>query len=66
MKHGGVQRQSFLTKVIGKFGAEKKKEWAVTFGYNAEGGMDNEQFKEYLRTNITLLYPEVEDKVSNG
>ena len=35
----------------------------MTFGYNAKGGMDNEQFKEYFRTNIAPLYPDAEDKV---
>ncbi len=52
---------TFLPNVIGKFGAEEEKEWAVTFGYNAKGGMDNEQFKEYFRTNNAPLYPDVED-----
>jgi hypothetical protein len=54
---------TFLPNIIGKFGTEEKREWAVTFGYNAKGGMDNEQFKEYFRTNIAPLYPDAEDKV---
>ena len=54
---------TFLPNVIGKFGAEEEKEWAVTFGYNAKGGMDNEHFKEYFRTNIAPLYPDAEDKL---
>ena len=45
------------------FGPEEKKEWTVTFGYKAKVGRDNEQFKEYFRTNIASLYPDVEDKV---
>eukprot|EP00804_Cyclotella_cryptica_P006359 CCRYP_010185-RA/>CCRYP_010185-RA protein AED:0.27 eAED:0.27 QI:0/0/0/1/0/0/3/0/273 len=55
---------TFLPNIIGKFGTEEKREWAVTFGYNAKGGMDNEHFKEYIRTNIAPLYPDAEDKVS--
>eukprot|EP00804_Cyclotella_cryptica_P007399 CCRYP_002608-RA/>CCRYP_002608-RA protein AED:0.30 eAED:0.30 QI:0/0/0/1/0/0/2/0/222 len=54
---------TFLPNIIGKFGTEEKRKWAVTFGYNAKGGMDNEQFKEYFRTNIAPLYPDAEDKV---
>jgi hypothetical protein len=54
---------TFLPNVIGKFGAKDKKECAVTFGYNAKGGMDNEQFNEYFRTNIAPLYLDAEDKV---
>jgi hypothetical protein len=34
----------------------------VTFGFNAKGGMDNEQFKEYFKTNIAPLYPDADDK----
>ena len=34
----------------------------MTFGFNAKGGMDNEQFKEYFKTNIAPLYPDAEDE----
>ena len=34
----------------------------MTFGFNAKGGMDNEQFKEYFKTNIAPLYPDADDK----
>ena len=54
---------TFLPNVIGKFGAKEKKEWAVTFGYNAKGGMDNEQLNKYCRTNIAPLYLDAEYKV---
>ena len=47
---------SFLPNIKGTFGLEEAKEWPVTFGFNAKGGMDNEQFKEYFRTNIAPLY----------
>jgi hypothetical protein len=53
---------TFLPIIIGKFGADEEKEWPVTFGFNAKGGMDNEQFKEYFKTNIAPLYPDAEDK----
>ena len=52
----------FLPNIIGKFGAGEEKEWPVTFGFNAKGGMDNEQFKEYFKTNIAPLYPDADDK----
>ena len=45
----------FLPNIKGKFGLEEAKEWPVTFGFNANGGMDNEQFKEYFKTNIALM-----------
>eukprot|EP00804_Cyclotella_cryptica_P030166 CCRYP_009559-RA/>CCRYP_009559-RA protein AED:0.30 eAED:0.35 QI:49/0/0/1/0/0/3/0/211 len=32
---------TFLPNIIGKFGTEEKREWAVTFGYNAKEGIDN-------------------------
>ena len=53
----------FLLNIKGKFGLEEAKEWSVTFGFNAKGGMDNEQFKEYFTTIIAPLYPDSEDKV---
>ncbi len=34
----------------------------MTFGFNAKRGMDNEQFKEYFKTNIAPLYPDAEDE----
>ena len=54
---------TFLPNIIGKLGADEVKEWPVTFGFNAKGGMDNEQFNEYFKTNIAPLYPDAEDKV---
>ncbi len=52
----------FLPNIIGKFGAGEEKEWPVTFGFNAKGGMDKEQFKQYFKTNIVSLYPDADDK----
>ena len=58
-----VETQSVnIPNIIGKFGAGEEKEWPVTFGFNAKGGMDNEQFKEYFKTNIAPLYPDADDK----
>eukprot|EP00804_Cyclotella_cryptica_P007858 CCRYP_001439-RA/>CCRYP_001439-RA protein AED:0.28 eAED:0.18 QI:0/0/0/1/0/0/2/0/291 len=51
---------TFIPNIIGKFGADEEKEWPVTFGFNAKGGMDNEQFKEYFKTNIAPLYRDAE------
>eukprot|EP00804_Cyclotella_cryptica_P006390 CCRYP_014272-RA/>CCRYP_014272-RA protein AED:0.32 eAED:0.32 QI:0/0/0/1/0/0/2/0/199 len=42
-----IKLVTFLPNIIGKFGTVEKREWAVTFWYNAKGWMDNEQFKEY-------------------
>ena len=53
---------TFLPNIKGKFGLEEAKEWPVTFGFNAKGGMDNEHFKEYFKTNIAPLYPDAEDE----
>jgi len=53
---------TFLPNIIRKFGAEEAKKWQVTFGFNAKGGMDNEQVKEYFKTNIAPLFPDAEDK----
>jgi len=53
---------TFLPNIKGKFGLEEAKEWPVTFGFNAKGGMDNKQFKEYFKINIAPLYPDAADE----
>ena len=52
---------TFLPNIKGKFGLEEAKEWPVTFGFNAKGGMD-EQFRECFKTNIAPLYPDAKDE----
>ncbi len=47
----------YSKKVVGAFGLEGEKLWPATFGVNNKGGMDNDEFVLYLRTNIMPLYP---------
>ena len=43
--------------VIRKCGCDEESEWACTFGMNAKGNMDDEEFEKSIFTDITLLYP---------
>jgi len=48
--------------IIGKFGCEEEKSWPMTFAMNAQGGMDDAEFRDYLRNSIVPLYPDAKDK----
>ena len=52
----------YSKKVVGAFGLEEEKLWPATFGVNEKGGMDNNEFVLYLRTNIMPLYPNAAPK----
>ncbi len=47
----------YLKKVIGTFGLEEEKLLPATFGVNETGGMDDDEFSQYLWINIMPLYP---------
>ena len=53
--------QSFMPKVRGKFGCEEEKMWSMTYGMNAKGGMDEEEFDKYVFGSLIPLYPDAED-----
>ncbi len=48
-----------LKKVIGTFGIEEKKLLPATFGVNKKGGMDNDEFSQYLQISIMPFYLKV-------
>ena len=54
--------QSFMPKVRGKFGCEEERMWSMTYGMNAKGGMDEEEFDKYVFGSLVPLYPDAEDK----
>ena len=37
------------------------KHWPITMGADAEGGMDGEEFKKHVQTNILKLHPDAAD-----
>ena len=47
----------FTRRIVGKFGLEEEVELPVTFGVNEKGGMNDDEFAEYLKTAIMPLYP---------
>ena len=58
-----IQTESvaYFHSVRGRFGASEEKMWPCTVGVNAKGGMDNEEFSDYLMNSIVPLYPDAED-----
>ena len=48
--------------VRGKFGCEEERTWPVSFGQNEKGGMDEEEFAEYLFNSIVPLFSPAKDK----
>ena len=53
---------TFLPNMIWKFGAKEEQERTTTFGFNAKGEIDNEQFREYFKTNVSPMYPDVHNE----
>ena len=51
-----------VPRVIGKFGHDHEKDFDVTFGLNTKGGMDDDEFKQYVLNSILPLYPNTRDK----
>ena len=55
----------YTKRVRGTFGNRdsdgnlRERIWPCTFASNEKGGMDDQQFKEYIKTNILPLYPDV-------
>ena len=50
-----------IPSIRGKFGNTEERLWPVTIGMNAKGGMDDEEFDQYLLNSLEPLYPDVED-----
>ena len=51
-----------VPRVIGKFGHDEVKDFDVTFGLNTKGGMDDDEFRQYIVNSILPLYPNTRDK----
>ena len=51
----------WMPDVMGKFGTDKRQDWPITFGLNEKGGMDDEEFEEYVIHSICILYPDAAD-----
>ena len=53
---------AWMQNVRGKFGCEEERFWACTFGMNAKGGMDDDEFEKYIVNSIVPLYPNARDR----
>ena len=48
----------YMLDVVGFFGHKEKQQMPVSFGMNAKGGMEDDEFFEYLLKSIIPLYPD--------
>jgi hypothetical protein len=51
----------YMHDVYGKFGCEDEKYHPCTFGMNERGGMNKEEFEEYVKNSLVTLYPDAAD-----
>ena len=51
----------WIPNTVGKFGCEKEKQWPCTIGMNEKGGMDDNEFEQYVFTELVLLWLHAED-----
>ena len=56
-----MDHSRLMVTIYEKFGCDKKKKWPVIFGMNAKGGMDDVEFRKYLRGYILPLFPDAKD-----
>ncbi len=48
--------------VRAKFGCSEERDWPATWAMNAKGGMDDNEFFEFIKNSIFPLYPFARDK----
>eukprot|EP00978_Attheya_sp_CCMP212_P019719 scaffold55498_cov37-Attheya_sp.AAC.1 len=46
---------------LGKFGHDKRKEFPCTYGMNTKGGMNGQEFSNYMLNCYLPLYPDASD-----
>ncbi|KAL7546421.1 hypothetical protein ACHAWF_015054 [Thalassiosira exigua] len=55
------EMMEWMLNVRGKFGGDAEKSWPCTFGMNAKGGMDDDEFYKYVINSLLPLYPKAKD-----
>ena len=53
-----IEMVRFLLPVEGIFGWGTKQEFPISFGLNSKGGMDDDEFFEYIQKTIMKLFPD--------
>jgi len=52
----------YVHHIRGRFGYGKEKYQPCTFGMNDKGGMNTDEFEEYVKNSLVTLYPDAADK----
>jgi hypothetical protein len=53
-----IECMRYMLDVVGTFGHDEEKQFPISFGMNNKGGMDDDEFFEYLQKSIMKLYPD--------
>ena len=53
-----LNAMKYMKSVRAQFGNSLEREWGCTIGVNSKGGMDEAEFKKYIKINIVRLYPD--------
>ena len=53
-----IETIRYMLNVRGTFGHETEQSFPISIGLNTKGGMDDEEFSEYLKKSIMKLYPD--------
>jgi hypothetical protein len=53
-----IEMIRYFTAVKGIFGWGTEQEFPISFGLNSKGGMDDEEFFEYIKTSLMKLFPD--------
>ena len=48
----------YMLDVRGTFGHKSKQSFPISFGLNSKGGMDDQEFFEYIKKSIMKLFPD--------
>jgi hypothetical protein len=51
----------YMHDVYGKFGSDDEKYHPCTFGMNPKGGMNKEEFEDYVKNSLVTLFPDAAD-----
>ena len=53
-----IEMIRYLLDVKGIFGWETEQEFPISIGLNSKGGMDDDEFFEYVKKSIMKLFPD--------
>ena len=53
-----IEAMRYMLDVRGTFGHKSEQSFPISFGLNSKGGMDDQEFFEYIKKSIMKLFPD--------